>query len=445
MKIDGGAVTFDNAEAIGGYGEDEMRLCSVCVYDGSFTVKSGIFTGEIGVMSKTATAHPKLKITKATLYDGIEHLHSYDDTGDYDFAGLKAFFADGSVMFDENGKYIDITDEKYWYKEEGKSFALFSFTNECSVKPHTHTYSEGVCSECDYICQHYSGKNERDASYFEKAICSVCHAEYGDYAKDTTAPTGEIKIKERTWWQSLLNTISFGIFYKEEVTVEITADDDSYTQSGYDAARHAVKIEYLISNTAMSEETVKASTFTEYSGAIDLSDEDQYVIYAKLIDHAGNIAYAGSDGFEIDKTAPLIDGMKNGGVYFFCGEKTITIIDTNIDKATIDSKEITLDENGQFTVPADSEKHKIVVADKAGNETTVCITVYPSHNFDPETDTCKNCGTPAVAKVEKGDISDLFATGDELFKALADEKYDSATVTLLKDAEYMPRSNKAVF
>ena len=86
------------------------------MYDGSFTVKSGIFTGEIGVMSKTATAHPKLKITKATLYDGIEHLHSYDDTGDYDFAGLKAFFADGSVMFDENGKYIDITDEKYWYK-----------------------------------------------------------------------------------------------------------------------------------------------------------------------------------------------------------------------------------------------------------------------------------------------------------------------------------------
>lgn len=62
------------------------------------------------------------------------------------------------------------------------------------------------------------------------------------------------------------------------------------------------------------------------------------------------------------------------------------------------------------------------------------ITVYPSHDFDLETDTCRNCGTSAAAKVENGGISDRFANGDELFKALEDQKYSGATVTLLTDA-----------
>ena len=102
------------------------------------------------------------------------------------------------------------------------------------------------------------------------------------------------------------------MFYKEKVKAEITATDDSYTQAGYDKTKHAVKIEYLISNTAMSEEAVEASNFTEYSGTIDLSDEAQYVIYVKLTDHAGNIAYASTDGFEIDTTAPVIENMVDG-------------------------------------------------------------------------------------------------------------------------------------
>ena len=73
------------------------------------------------------------------------------------------------------------------------------------------------------------------------------------------------------------------------------------------------------------------------------------------------------------------------------------------------------------------------MTDKAGNETTVYITVYPSHDFDPGTDSCRDCGASAAAKVEKDGISDRFATGDALLKALEDEKYSGATVTLLTD------------
>lgn len=443
LKIDGGAVTLEKVKLTSGRGDQGGHTHAALLLDGSLTVLSGTFNGELSVERKTSAAQPVLKITEAALNDGISYSYIYEgdpnapDDQVRDYAAVKAIFADGSMLFDENGKYIDVRDDNYWITEGGEEYGFYAtgfyYENSAIVKRHTHTYENGKCAECGYACPHDSGINDREASYFEKAICSICHCEYGDYAEDTTAPTGEIKIKERSWWQTVLNKISFGLFFNEEVKAEITATDDSYTQAGFDEKKHAVKIEYLISNTAMSEEAVKASTFTEYSGAIDFSDEDQYVIYVKLTDHAGNIAYAGSDGFEIDKTAPLIEGMKNGGVYSFCGEKTITVTDKNIDKAAMDDVEITLDENGQFPLPVDSEKHKIVVADKAGNETTVWITVYPSHDFDKTTDTCLNCGTLAAAKVENGDISDRFATGDELFKALKDEKYNGATVTLLTD------------
>ncbi len=431
----GAEVTLDGVEFTAGSNEN-TRGSAVYVIDGKLTVTDSKFYGLVMLLKRTSDV--SVKLASSELLSGI----AYGYTGTKcEYESVSSFFADGNMLFDADGKYIDTSDGSLWEWDDVGAYKAFtfSFSESCSVKPHTHTYSDGVCSECDYACPHNSGKNEREASYFQKAICSVCHAEYGDCAKDTTAPTGEIKVKERTWWRSLLNKISFGLFFKENVSMTITANDDSYSQPGFDKTKHAVKIEYLISNTAMSEEAVKASTFTEYSGAIDLSDEEQYVIYAKLTDHAENVAYASTDGFEIDKTAPTIDGMKNGGVYYFCGGKTITVTEKNIDKVTMDGNEISLDENGQFTIPADSEKHEIIVTDKAENETTVYITVYPSHDFDKTTDTCLNCGTLAAAKVEKGEISDLFATGDELFSALEDEKYDGATVTLLKDAEYTER------
>lgn len=209
----------------------------------------------------------------------------------------------------------------------------------------------------------------------------------------------------------MLNKISFGLFFKEDVSVIITATDDSYSQAGYDAATHAVKIEYFICNSILDEEEGRASSaFQEYSAPVPFSAEQSYVVYVRLTDHAGNVAYAGSKGFEIDRTAPAIEGMKNDGHYIFCGGKTITVTDKNTDTVTLGDAEISLDKNGQYTLPSDSKQHTICVTDKAGNETIVYITVYPSHDFDPETDTCRNCGTSAAAKVENGGISDRFPT-----------------------------------
>ena len=456
LMIDGGTVTLDRVELIAGLGFKGARSCAAYIFSGSLTVVNGTFTGQFGV-ADVFGVHPSVKITSATLHDGIY----YDRTGitAIDYAGLKAFFADGSMLFDKDGKYIDVEDEAYWRIDgEGENmYVSFGYSEECVIKPHTHdTYVDGKCAECDYACPHDSGKNDREASYFEKAICSVCHAEYGDYAKDTNKPTGRIEIKERTWWESFIHAITFGLFYKEKVTVEITASDDSYSQAGYDETKHAVKIEYLISNTALSLETVKNSAFTEYKGEIDISDDSRYVVYARLNDFAGNEEYISTDGFAIDTTAPVVevnaDGQSkrysNGQRVEVCGYTQIHFIDDNFATAyrTIDGEKYKIWSSPFLVAASDTDLTErwitFEVHDKAGNISTVEVYVHKGHSFDEETGVCAYCGYQAAVliKCSNDNNEEAFVSGgglDETMRKVDENKFDRFYLKLYGNVEKM--------
>lgn len=443
LMIDGGTVTLDRVELIAGLGFKGARSCAAYIFSGSLTVVNGTFTGQFGV-ADVFGVHPSVKITSATLHDGIY----YDRTGitAIDYAGLKALFADGSMLFDKDGKYIDVKDEAYWRIDGGgeNTYVSFGYSEECVIKPHTHdTYVDGKCAECDYACPHDSGINDREAGYFEKAICSVCHAEYGNYAKDTNKPTGRIEIKERTWWESFIHAITFGLFYKEKVTVEITASDDSYSQAGYDETKHAVKIEYLISNTELSLETVKNSAFTEYKGEIDISDDSRYVVYARLNDFAGNEEYISTDGFVIDTTPPVIevdaDGQSkrysNGQRAEVCGDTQINFIDDNFDTAyrTIDGEKDKIWSSPFLVAASDTDRTErwitFEVHDKAGNISTVEVYVHKEHSFDEETGVCAYCGYQAAVliKCSNDNNEEEFVSGgglDETMRKADENRFD---------------------
>lgn len=454
LAIDGGTVTLDVVKLTAGHGFEGARSCAAYIFSGSLTVVNGTFTGLFGVADVWG-AHPSVKITSATLHDGIY----YDRTGitAIDYAGLKAFFADGSMLFDKDGKYIDVEDEAYWRIDgEGENtYVSFGYSEECVIKPHTHdTYVDGKCAECDYACPHDSGKNDREASYFEKAICSVCHAEYGNYAKDTNKPTGRIEIKERTWWESFIHAITFGLFYKEKVTVEITASDDSYSQAGYDETKHAVKIEYLISNTELSLETVKNSAFTEYKGEIDISDDSRYVVYARLNDFAGNEEYISTDGFVIDTTPPVIevdaDGQSkqysNGQRAEVCGGAQIKFIDDNFDTAyrTIDGVKDKIWSSPFLVAASDTDYVErwitFEVHDKAGNISTVEVYVHKEHSFNEETGECATCGYDATVliKCSNDNNEEEFVSGDgldETMRKVDENKFDRFYLKLYGNVE----------
>lgn len=456
LAIDGGTVTLDVVELTAGHGFEGARSYAAYIFSGNLTVVDTTFTGALAV-GDIWGAHPSVKITSATLHNGI--IYGYLGTTDFNYAGLKAVFADGSMLFDKDGKYIDVENEAYWQIDgEGEdAYVSFGYGEECVIKPHTHdTYVDGKCAECDYACPHDSGKNDREESYFEKAICSVCHAEYGNYAKDTNKPTGRIEIKERTWWESFIHAITFGLFYKEKVTVEITASDDSYSQAGYDETKHAVKIEYLISNTELSLETVKNSAFTEYKGEIDISDDSRYVVYARLNDFAGNEEYISTDGFVIDTTPPVIevdaDGQSkqysNGQRAEVCGGAQIKFIDDNFDTAyrTIDGVKDKIWSSPFLVAASDTDRAErwitFEVHDKAGNISTVEVYVHKEHSFDEETGVCAYCGYQAAVliKCSNDNNEEEFVSGgglDETMRKVDENKFDRFYLKLYGNVEKM--------
>lgn len=463
LKIDGGAVTLEKVKLTSGRGDQGGHTHAALLLDGSLTVLSGTFNGELSVERKTSAAQPVLKITEAALNDGISYSYIYEgdpnapDDQVRDYAAVKAIFADGSMLFEEGGRYIDVTDEDLWSGRgtDGVLTVGFSYGEACTVKPHTHdTFVDGKCAECDYACPHDSGKNDREASYFQKEICSVCHAEYGDFVQDTVEPVGKIEIKERTWWQSFINTITFSLFYKEKVTVEITASDDSYSQAGYDETKHAVKIEYFISNTALSEDTVKGSDFTKYNGEIDLSDDSRYVVYAKLTDYAGNVSYISTDGFVVDTTPPVIevdaDGQSkrysNGQRAEVCGDTQINFIDDNFDTAyrTIDGEKDKIWSSPFLVAASDTDRTErwitFEVHDKAGNISTVEVYVHKEHSFDEETGVCAYCGYQAAVliKCSNDNNEEEFVSGDgldETMRKVDENKFDRFYLKLYGNVE----------
>ena len=463
IDVKGGSLTLDGVTLHGAYEvkgalpDGEIQSYALELYSGNLTVENCTFFGSLAVYKMSDDSSLTVKIISADLRNGLIFT-AMGEEKDYD--GFSKFFADGSMLFDENGKYIDVRDDNYWITEGGEEYGFYAtgfyYENSAIVKRHTHTYENGKCAECDYACPHDSGKNDREASYFEKAICSVCHAEYGNYAKDTNKPTGRIEIKERTWWESFIHAITFGLFYKEKVTVEITASDDSYSQAGYDETKHAVKIEYLISNTELSLETVMNSAFTEYKGEIDISDDSRYVVYARLNDFAGNEEYISTDGFVIDTTPPVIevnaDGQSkrysNGQRVEVCGDTQINFIDDNFATAyrTIDGEKNKIWSSPFLVAASDTDRTErwitFEVHDKAGNISTVEVYVHKDHSFDEETGVCAYCGYQAAVliKCSNDNNEEAFVSGgglDETMRKADENRFDRFYLKLYGNVEKM--------
>ena len=188
--------------------------------------------------------------------------------------------------------------------------------------------------------------------------------------KDIEKPTGKISL-DTNEWKTLLNTITFGLFFKDTQTVTITATDNS---------GDAVKIEYLLSAKELTEAELASAAFTAYTAPFGIDPDNEYIIYVRLTDNAGNTDYICSDGIVLDGTSPVITGIENGKTY--CEAQTVTVDEKHIDTVTVNGKEVTLDENGSFVLsPADGEQ-KIVVTDKAGNTAEMTVTVNDGHTFD---------------------------------------------------------------
>ena len=244
--------------------------------------------------------------------------------------------------------------------------------------------------------------------------------------RDIAVPTGEIKIAENGW-KSFFNTITFGLFFKDTQMVTVTAADNS---------GEAVKIEYLLSDKALTESELAGMTFTAYSAPFSINPDNEYVIYAKLTDTSGNVAYINTNGIVLDGTSPVITGIEAGKTY--CTAQLVTVDEKYIDNVKVNGNTVTLDSNNQFTLnPAEGEQ-TIVVTDKAGNETRVIVTVNDGHTYEWQSENgqywqkCKFCNHETAKK----DILTINISGADKVCRTQDYKFSFTLPEGATDAAY---------
>ena len=186
--------------------------------------------------------------------------------------------------------------------------------------------------------------------------------------RDTEKPTGEIIIGTNKWHE-FLNTLTFGLFFKDTQTVTINAADNSGT----------VFVSYLVTDRDLSEEELKSLVFSGYEEPFHIDPSGEHIVYAMLVDESLNITYLRSDRVTLDNVRPVISGIEDGKTY--CEAQTVTVDEKYVGTVTVNGTEVRLDETGSFTLsPADGEQ-KIVVTDKAGNIAEMTVTVNDGHTY----------------------------------------------------------------
>ena len=258
----------------------------------------------------------------------------------------------------------NITVTAQW--EINRYTITFDTNGGSEIAPITQDYGTNITAPADPTREGYTFIG------WDKAIPTTMPAENITVTaqwKDSEKPTGEIKINENSW-KAFLNNITFGLFFKDTQTVTINAADNS---------GETVTVEFLLSDKELTKAELDGMTFTAYTAPFGIDPDNEYIIYVRLTDNAGNTDYICSDGIVLDGTSPVITGIEDGKTY--CEAQTVTITEKYVDTVTVNGTTVTLDTTGSFTLaPADGEQ-KIVVTDKAGNTAEMTVTVNDGHTF----------------------------------------------------------------
>ena len=359
---------------------------SACVHSYTNYVSNNDATCEADG-TKTATCDKGCGNTDTIQDEGSKKGHSFTTYVSNNDATCEADGTKTAVCDNGCGKTDTIADAG---TEKGHSFTTYVSNNDatCEADGTKTAVCDNGCGKTDTIADNGSKKGHKftnytsnnDATYFadgtETATCdngcgkTDTRTDEESMLIDTIAPNGEIKIGENTW-KKVLNTITFGIFFKDTFDVTITGADH---ETGVNS------VEYYKANSAVTDVT----TITEWTTyeKFSVASEGEYVIYAKITDNSGNVCYISTDGLVLDVTKPVISGVVANGEY--CDDVVIKVTDAYAMDVTVNGEVVSLEANSNYTleaVNANGTEYTVVATDKAGNATIVVVTVYKGHQF----------------------------------------------------------------
>ena len=142
----------------------------------------------------------------------------------------------------------------------------------------------------------YTDQGEQSAGYYlkETATGAVTDKKTVTFKIDTGMPSGSIRIEENTFDSSLKN-ITYGYWFKDNVSVDIT---------GTDSVSGIASVEY---QAVSAEESYDSNGTWNAANKLSLTESGKYVIYARITDMAGNQTIINSDGVVVFKDSVVVD------------------------------------------------------------------------------------------------------------------------------------------
>jgi len=211
-------------------------------------------------------------------------------------------------------------------------------------------------------------------------------------------------------------------FFRDDQTVTLTVSHPE----------ELLYFQYAVSDQLFENGSVAARklSFVNYTGtfstaSLNLEEGKPYVIYGFLFTEFKSEIVINTDKIIIDKTAPAITGAKNGDVFCGEGDKTLTVTDLYLDTVTVNGTPVTPNEQDQITLTDARTPQTVVATDKAGNSTTLTVTVHSSHSYKWQTGNgqywgeCEFCGN----KVEKTNVPSLTITSPDAVCRTQDFKF----------------------
>ena len=273
-----------------------------------------------------------------------------NDAANYVIVNAGCAFTISDLGTPENAYTMEAPNANGWYRNDVVIVPAEGFTiglaNDSDADFHpTLTVSESQEAYTVYL--------RNSDGYYTGAIL------VGDIHVDKTAPTVKVELNKDNAWEIFLNAITFGAydrFFNTEQTVTVTAADAADVTAAGNSGIETVS--YHVSNVGLSLDTVKAladdawQSSTASSVSVTFNQNNDYVVYTKIVDKAGNVTYASSDGFVYDDIKPVItvafDNNDAINESYFKADRTATIIITE-HNFEADGVKLTITENGVDT------------------------------------------------------------------------------------------------
>lgn len=205
-----------------------------------------------------------------------------------------AEFADISVeATDSTGAAVDITDYKNAVTKAVKTQERWTESNTDEGRKYTLTLPEIAVDanyKITYNCTDLAGNSLKTIT--------------DHVTLDRKNPEGEVKAEDlenngspAQIWNSLIETITFGYFGKNNVRVSMASQDAT---SGVESTQ------YLKSADGLTREELENRTdWTSYVSGLSYAANQHLVVYEKVTDKVGNTEYFSTEGIIVDNTSPV--------------------------------------------------------------------------------------------------------------------------------------------